>query len=525
LGAIRPSEHPCESPPSPHLVGGEYSEAASWLLADTHTLTQTPAAVQTGAGQGPDTSEEPSENPHHHSAVHLPSGGHSYEYRNSDKHPTHPPLYTHKPFGGASCEDSTIKQHASYSSLDNHLSTHVLLDYQNEHYNTQQRAHELEHELDMAYDLEHARVDGYVRAHASPHHDHFEFDEPHSPSPPLSPTNHDMTDDEDITDLTFDVLTPLASPPSFPAPVPPRLPAGKVRGGKAAKPDLISIPDLRHEALGAADFLSASLLAFPAPGKALADDTRARAVAAMALFNGVVWFERSYYFKMMSVPPCLEEATNWLADVAALDLLSSFGPKAATGLGSAGKRSAAQKKAAKDYGNRLLASVLPHSLVAFTDGSANPNPGPCGAGAYVYGNVLPYWDTERTAALGPGTNNLGELWAVGLALQAASLAPTRPHTYTQFYIFTDSQFTKGVLTLGWRSNTHPALAKKIKQMIRDFPIPVIISWVPAHVGLTSNERADKLADLGSAKSAKDGPDVDVALDYVGGNFAPRIYDG
>ncbi len=334
-----------------------------------------------------------------------------------------------------------------------------------------------------------------------------------------------MTDDDEVTDLTFDVLTPLASHPPLPPAVPSCPPSRKKIVGKAAKPDLISIPDLQHDALGAADFLSASLLAFPAPGKTLDDDTRARAVAAMALFNGVVWFERTYYFKMMSVPPPLEEATNWLAEVAALDLLISFGPKAATGLGSAGKRTAAQKKAAKKYGDRLLASVLPHSLVGFTDGSANPNPGPCGAGAYVYGNVLPYWDTERTAALGHGTNNLGELWAVGLALQAALIALSQPHTYTQLYIFTDSQFTKGVLTLGWRSNTHPALAKKIKQMIRDFPIPVITAWVPAHVGLASNERADVLADLGSARSAKTGPNVDVALDYVGGNFAPSIYDG
>lgn len=461
--------------------------------------------------------------------MHKPSGGHSHEYSNSEKHPTHTPPHTHQPFGGSSNEDNHSEKHSekhtSPPSPDTDMSAHDLfLDYEDEYYNTQQRAHDLEQELDIAYDLDHARaLDD--SAHASPHHHHIVLGQPNPPSPPLSPTSHDLSDDGNIIDLTFDVFTPSSSPPLPPHPAPPRPPSRKGVGGKAAKPDLISIPDLHHDALGAADFLSASLLAFPAPGKILADDARARAVAAMALFNGVVWFERSYYFKMMSVPPPLEEATNWLADIAALDLLSSFGPKKATGLGSAGKRSAAQKKAAKDYGDRLVASIPPSSLVAFTDGSANPNPGPCGAGAFVYGNVLPYWDTERTAALGPGTNNLGELWAVGLALQAASLALARPHTYTQFYIFTDSQFTKGVLTLGWRSNTHPALAKRIKQMIRDFPIPVIIAWVPAHVGLSSNERADKLADLGSAKSAKDGPDVDVALDFVGGYFAPRIYDG
>ena len=269
------------------------------------------------------------------------------------------------------------------------------------------------------------------------------------------------------------------------------------------------------------------MLAFPAPGKALDEDTRARAVAAMALFNGAVWFERSYYFKMMSVAPPLEEATNWLADIAALDHLSSFGPKNARGLGSAGKRTASQKAAAVAFGVRLLAGILPHSLVAFTDGSANPNPGPCGAGAYIYHNVTPGWDTERFAALGHGTNNLGELWAVGLALQAAHarILAHPQHTYKRLYIFTDSQFTRGILTLGWQSSQHSSLARVLKQYIRDFPIPVIVEWVPAHVGITHNERADELADQGSGYSAKHGPNVDTDSDFATRRFAPAIYDG
>ena len=269
------------------------------------------------------------------------------------------------------------------------------------------------------------------------------------------------------------------------------------------------------------------MLAFPAPGKDLPADTRARAVAAMAVFNGVVWFERSYYFKTLASPPSLEAATNWLADVAAMDLISSYGPKATQGLGKAGNRTASQKAAAKVYGRALLKAVKPASLISFTDGASKGNPGPCGAGAYLYDNVSTTgWDKEACAALGHGTNNAGELWGVGLALELAQARlTTHRHLYNQLYIFTDSQFTRGVLTMGWRSLTHPALARTLKLLIRNFPIPVIIDWVPAHVDIASNERADELADLGTKRSRNHGPDVDVDADFANGCFIPSVYDG
>ena len=269
------------------------------------------------------------------------------------------------------------------------------------------------------------------------------------------------------------------------------------------------------------------MLAFPAPGRDLTADIRTRAVAAMAVFNGVVWFERSYYFKTLDSPPSLESATNWLADVAAMDLISSYGPKATQGLGRAGNRTPSQKKAAMEYGRSLLAQIKPDSLIAFTDGASKGNPGPSGAGAFVYDQTQPLcWTKEASAALGHGTNNGGELWAIGIALELArNRLATHSHLYTQLYIFTDSQYTRGVLTMGWRSLTHPGLSKALKLSIRAFPIPVIIDWVPAHVGIDSNEHADKLADRGAKMSAKHGPDVSVTDDYLTGHFIPRSYDG
>ena len=229
---------------------------------------------------------------------------------------------------------------------------------------------------------------------------------------------------------------------------------------------------------------------------------------------------------MRSSAPDTAEATNWLADIAALELTRAYGAKAAKGLGKAGSRTLAQKAAARAYGAELLAGVRPNSLIAFTDGAAQGNPGPCGAGAYIYDNISPYWDREASAALGQGTNNLGELWGLGMALQMARARVTaHPHKHERLYLFTDSQFSLGIITSGWRSRTHSALAKMLKLMVRDFPIPVTIAWVPAHCGIDSNERADKLADRGALTSAKHGQDVNTASDFTTGNFIPRIYDG
>ena len=264
-----------------------------------------------------------------------------------------------------------------------------------------------------------------------------------------------------------------------------------------------------------------------APGKTLTDDIRARAVAAMAIFNGLVWFERSYYFKTLASPPPLDTATNWLTDVAAMDLISNYGPKATQGLGRAGNRTASQKIAARAYGQSLLAQVKPDSLIAFTDGASKGNPGPCGAGAFIYDHNKPIgWNKEASAALGHGTNNAGELWAIGIAVELArNRVATHGHLYKQLYIFTDSQYTRGVLTMGWRSLTHAGLAKALKLLIRTFPIPIHLDGVPAHVDIDSNEAADNLADRGAKKSDKHGPDVDVAVDYVTGHFIPSFYDG
>ena len=243
-------------------------------------------------------------------------------------------------------------------------------------------------------------------------------------------------------------------------------------------------------------------------------------MTAISLFNGVVWFERSYYFKMMSTPPSIEEATNWLASTAALDHISAFGLKQVRGLGRAGTRTPAQVKAARAYGQRLLESIEPRNIIAFTDGASKGNPGPCGAGAYVYDNLASPWDQEDSAALGHGTNNLGELWAIGMAMQiAARRVSTHLQDYDQFRIFSDSQYSIGILTQGWKSRTHPKLAFKLRHLLTTSP-SLSTSSGSLHMLESTPTSADELADRGAKKSAKKGADVNASADFERSDFQP-----
>ncbi len=77
-------------------------------------------------------------------------------------------------------------------------------------------------------------------------------------------------------------------------------------------------PDLRPEALGAHNYWSTSLLAFPAPGKAMEWQQRTEAVLSLALYNSVVLRERRLHFGSLNAPPELGTAVNRLVRAASL---------------------------------------------------------------------------------------------------------------------------------------------------------------------------------------------------------------
>ncbi len=173
------------------------------------------------------------------------------------------------------------------------------------------------------------------------------------------------------------------------------------------------------------------------------------------------------------------------------------GARRGSGFGSANTRTASQAAAAAASAAQVIAALPEGTHKAFTDGACKGNPGPCGAGAVVVlsdGRRL-----EASRALGKGTNNIGELTAVSMAielLEEAGVAAREPVA-----LFTDSKYSLGVLTAGWKAKANQALIGEIKGKLSRWP-NLKVHWVAGHVGIPENERADALANAGVDESRR-----------------------
>jgi ribonuclease HI len=169
---------------------------------------------------------------------------------------------------------------------------------------------------------------------------------------------------------------------------------------------------------------------------------------------------------------------------------------APSGFGSAGTRTAAQAAAAKAAAGDLISDIPASAVICFTDGACKGNPGPTGAGCVV---KLPDGQRfERHLALGQGTNNIGELSAVGLALQL--LDENNVADNVAVHILTDSKYAIGVLSQGWKAKANVELIADLKVRVKKRKAK--LHWVAGHTGVADNERADTLANLGVDESRR-----------------------
>ena len=145
-------------------------------------------------------------------------------------------------------------------------------------------------------------------------------------------------------------------------------------------------------------------------------------------------------------------------------------------------RSAARKK---DAAAKATApgAVPKGAWTVYADGACSGNPGPAGLGIVL---VAPDGRIhEGYEYLGVGTNNIAELTAILRAAEALPAAATA-------VLHTDSQYSIGVLTKGWKAKANQELIANVKQALATRPTWRIV-YVPGHAGVPLNERADELA--------------------------------
>ena len=150
------------------------------------------------------------------------------------------------------------------------------------------------------------------------------------------------------------------------------------------------------------------------------------------------------------------------------------------------KKAPSAKKSAAKGGARAASTSIdprPGSVALYADGACTGNPGPAGAGA-----VLLYKGHRKEISqyLGLGTNNIAELTAILLGLEAIR-QPEAPVD-----VLTDSAYSIGVLSKNWKPKANQDLIARIRHELRRFSDLRFVK-VPGHSGVPENERADQLA--------------------------------
>jgi len=152
--------------------------------------------------------------------------------------------------------------------------------------------------------------------------------------------------------------------------------------------------------------------------------------------------------------------------------------------GSANKDDRASRRS--DAASKVVssaASVPKHAWTVYADGACSGNPGPAGLGIVMVspdGKML-----EGYEYLGSATNNIAELTAI---LRAAELLPVG----AEAVVHTDSQYSIGVLTKGWKAKANQQLIASVKNALANRR-GWHLRYVPGHAGVPLNERADELA--------------------------------
>ena len=142
----------------------------------------------------------------------------------------------------------------------------------------------------------------------------------------------------------------------------------------------------------------------------------------------------------------------------------------------------------------IVSTSSDDKVFCYTDGSASPNPGPSGAGACIFipanGSLI-----DLGASLGHGTNNTGELYALGMLFKHLThLKLYILPSLTVAYVFSDSKIAIAAAT-SKKPRSNVALSTAISQAFTELSrlIKVDLHWIRGHSRIGGNERVDRIS--------------------------------
>ena len=169
------------------------------------------------------------------------------------------------------------------------------------------------------------------------------------------------------------------------------------------------------------------------------------------------------------------------------------------GLGNSKNRTASQLARAKEILDGNIANLEQNTIIAFTDGSALKNPGPCGAAAVIYTQGLSNAPTILEKPISTmGNSYVAELHAISLAT-AFALTFAADHNFSSLTIFSDCQSALKSIHNHKDSSIITSILRDISELFT-LGIPVRGFWVCGHANLEPNELVDLHAKQAAAQS-------------------------